>query len=79
MNSEFYVHGVNGPIVRVRGGEDLPMMSLVYVGEQEIFGEMVASHGEDSIIQIYESAVGLKYGDKVRATYEPLSDRKSVV
>ena len=37
--TEYYIHGVNGPVIKVRGGRSLPRMSLVYVGEQRLFGE----------------------------------------
>ena len=30
--TEYYIHGVNGPVIKVRGGRSLPRMSLVYVG-----------------------------------------------
>ena len=73
--TEYYIHGVNGPVIKVRGGRSLPGMSLVYVGEQRLFGEVVSSAGEESIVQIYEDSGGLKAGEPVFPTNEPMSVR----
>ena len=73
--TEYYIHGVNGPVIKVRGGRSLPRMSLVYVGEQRLFGEVVSSAGEESIVQIYEDSGGLAAGEPVYPTNEPMSIR----
>ena len=71
--TEYYIHGVNGPVVKVRGGRTLPRMSLVYVGNQRLFGEVVSSSGEESVVQIYEDSAGLSAGEEVVPTYAPMS------
>ena len=73
--TEYYIHGVNGPVIKVRGGRSLPRMSLVYVGKQRLFGEVVSSAGEESIVQIYEDSGGLAAGEPVYPTNEPMSIR----
>ncbi len=73
MASEYYIQGINGPVIVVRGGRTLPRMSLVYVGKQRLFGEVVSSAGEDSVVQIYEDSGGLRVGEPVYPTYEPMS------
>ena len=73
--TEYYIHGINGPVIKVRGGRSLPRMSLVYVGEQRLFGEVVSSAGEESIVQIYEDSGGLRAGEPVYPTNEPMSLR----
>ena len=73
--TEYYIYGVNGPVVKVRGGRTLPRMSLVYVGNQRLFGEVVSSAGEESIVQIYEDSGGLSAGEPVYPTNEPMSVR----
>ena len=50
-------------------------MSLVYVGKQRLFGEVVSSAGEESIVQIYEDSGGLAAGEPVYPTNEPMSIR----
>ena len=73
--TEYYIHGINGPVIKVRGGRSLPRMSLVYVGKQRLFGEVVSSAGEESIVQIYEDSGGLAAGEPVYPTNEPMSIR----
>ena len=50
-------------------------MSLVYVGEQRLFGEVVSSAGDESVVQIYEDSGGLRSGEPVYPTMEPMSIR----
>ena len=74
MNSNnYYVYGVNGPVITVRGGRSLPMMSLVYVGEDRIPGEVVSASGDTTIVQVYEDSAGLGKGHPVFPTDKPMS------
>lgn len=73
--TSYYIYGINGPVIHVRGGRSLPRMSLVYVGEQRLFGEVVSSSGDESIVQIYEDSGGLSSGEPVYPTMEPMSIR----
>ena len=69
----YYVHGINGPVISVRGGRHLPMMSLVYVGEQRLPGEVVGAKGDTTTVQIYEDSAGLMSGQPVYSTGLPMS------
>ena len=71
----YYIYGINGPVIHVRGGRSLPRLSLVYVGEQRLFGEVVSSAGDESVVQIYEDSGGLRAGEPVYPTMEPMSIR----
>ena len=71
----YYIYGINGPVIHVRGGRSLPRMSLGYVGEQRLFGEVVSSAGDESVVQIYEDSGGLSAGEPVYPTMEPMSIR----
>lgn len=73
MDSHYYIQGINGPVVTVRGGRSLPMMSLVYVGESRLPGEVVSASGEETTVQIYEDSSGLKAGEPVYPTDAPMS------
>jgi len=70
---EYYIHSINGPVIIVRGGRTLPRMSLIYVGKQKLFGEVVSSSEEDSVVQIYEDSGGLRAGEPVFPTFAPMS------
>ena len=72
MGEQYYIHGVNGPVITVRGGRGLTMMSLVHVGKQRLPGEVVSAKGDSSIVQIYEDAGGLSAGEPVFPTGAPL-------
>lgn len=74
MNSNNYViYGVNGPVITVDGGRNLPMMSLVYVGDIKLPGEVVSASGNKTIVQVYEDSAGLAKGQPVVATGKPMS------
>ena len=73
MNSNYYVYGINGPVITVKGGRSLPMMSLVYVGDDKLPGEVVSASGDKTIVQVYEDSGGLKKGQPVVDTGGPMS------
>ena len=73
MSENCVIKGVNGPVVRVTGGRSLQKMSLVYVGELGLAGEVVSVDGDEAVVQIYEDSEGLAAGQKVEATGRPLS------
>lgn len=71
--NRYTIYGVNGPVITVRGGRGLPMMSMVYVGEDRIPGEVVSARGDTTVVQVYESSEGLKLGQPVFPTGKPMS------
>ena len=74
MNTNnYYIYGVNGPVITVRGGRSLPMMSLVYVGKERIPGEVVSASGDTTIVQVYEDSAGLGKDQPVFPTDKPMS------
>ena len=73
METRYTIKGVNGPVVTVTGGRGLPKMSLVYVGDLGLPGEVVSVSGEESVVQVYEDTAGLSAGQTVEPTGQPLS------
>ncbi len=71
--NNYVIQAVNGPVIHVTGGRGLPKMSLVYVGELGLPGEVVSVEGDSSVVQIYEDSEGLSVGQKVEVTGQPLS------
>ena len=71
--NQYTIYGVNGPVITVRGGRGLPMMSMVYVGEDRIPGEVVSARGDTTVVQVYESSEGLKLGQPIFPTGKPMS------
>ena len=71
--NNYHIYGVNGPVITVAGGRSLPMMSLVYVGDDKIPGEVVSANGEKTVVQVYEDSSGLATGQPVVPTNRPMS------
>lgn len=67
------IYGINGPVVTVKNAPWLQMLETVYVGNERIIGEVIAVHGDATIIQVYEETSGLKVGEPVESTGEPMS------
>lgn len=73
MANNYYIHGINGPVITVRGGRDMSMMDMVYVGQQRILGEVVGIDEENITVQVYEDSTELKCGEPVVSTGSPMS------
>ncbi|MCL1827935.1 MAG: V-type ATP synthase subunit A [Oscillospiraceae bacterium] len=73
MDTQYYIHGINGPVITVKGGRSLPMMSLVYVGNMRLPGEVVSAADDTTIVQVYEDSSGLVNGQPVYHTGMPMT------
>ncbi len=63
---------VSGPLVQAEGMKASRMYDVVRVGEDKLVGEIIRLDGETASIQVYEETEGLKVGDPVADTGEPL-------
>ncbi len=64
---------VSGPAVRADGMSDAKMYETVSVGNAKLIGEVIRLTGDTAFIQVYESTSGLKPGEPVIGTGNPLS------
>lgn len=64
---------VSGPAVKADGMSDAKMYETVSVGESKLIGEVIRLTGDVAFIQVYESTSGLKPGEPVVGTGNPLS------
>src|SRR5829696_4457383 len=64
---------VSGPAVRADGMSSVKMYETVEVGESKLIGEVIRLTGDIAFIQVYESTSGLKPGEPVVGTGQPLS------
>ena len=71
--TEGQIFGINGPVVKVKGSDSFEMQEMVYVGEEELIGEVIGVTSDTTIVQVYEETTGLKKGEKVVGTGGPLS------
>ena len=64
---------VSGPAVRADGMSEAKMYETVSVGNAKLIGEVIRLTGDVAFIQVYESTSGLKPGEPVVGTGNPLS------
>ncbi len=64
---------VSGPAVKASGMTGAKMYEMVEVGEDRLIGEIIKLMGDVAFIQVYESTSGIKPGEPVTATGNPLS------
>ncbi|MGC8662451.1 MAG: V-type ATP synthase subunit A [Candidatus Micrarchaeia archaeon] len=67
------VEKVSGPLVVAKGMLGTKMYDVVKVGEAKLIGEAIQLNGEKAVIQVYEETSGLKPGEPVTTTGNPLS------
>lgn len=64
---------INGPVIRGVEMTGFKMREMVLVGEKKLIGEVISIDGETGIIQVYEETEGLKKGEAIVSTGQPLS------
>jgi len=64
---------VSGPAVKADGMSSVKMYETVEVGDSKLIGEVIRLTGDVAFIQVYESTSGLKPGEVVTGTGQPLS------
>jgi V/A-type H+-transporting ATPase subunit A len=64
---------VSGPAVKADGMSSAKMYETVEVGDLKLIGEVIRLTGDVAFIQVYESTSGLKPGETVKGTGQPLS------
>ena len=64
---------VSGPAVKADGMSSAKMYETVEVGDAKLIGEVIRLTGDVAFIQVYESTSGLKPGEEVIGTGQPLS------
>ncbi|MFP4142854.1 MAG: ATP synthase subunit A [Thermoplasmata archaeon] len=64
---------VAGPVVEAEGLRGVEMYEVVEVGEEGLIGEVIELDEDVATIQVYEETGGVKPGEPVKRTGEPLS------
>lgn len=68
-----YIISINGPVIKARGEGDFAMHDMVYISKEKILGEVIKLSKDIATIQVYEGTTGLKIGEEVIGTEEPLT------
>lgn len=67
------IFGINGPVITVKGPTEFKMMEMVHVGKENLVGEIIGVTEEYTTVQVYEETTGLKPGDPVTGTGNPMN------
>ena len=71
--SENLIYSINGPVVTVKDTKAFSMLEMVYVGNMKLIGEVISIKNEFTTIQVYETTTGLRPGEPVYPTGQPIS------
>ena len=71
MEEKGQVYRVSGPVVTAEGIRPR-MYDVVAVGQERLMGEVIGLEGDRSIIQVYEDTSGIRPGEDVFNTAQPL-------
>ncbi|MDV3277835.1 MAG: V-type ATP synthase subunit A [Nitrososphaerales archaeon] len=67
------IEWISGPAVKASGMSTAKMYEVVAVGEEKLIGEIIKLTGDIAFVQVYESTSGLRPGEPVEGTGQPLS------
>ncbi len=67
------IYGINGPVITVKGPTEFKMMEMVHVGNENLVGEIIGVTDEFTTVQVYEETTGLKPGDPITGTGNPMN------
>ena len=64
---------INGTVILAKGDGDFSMHDIVYIGKEQILGDVIKINKDIVTIQVYENTTGLKIGEDVVSDENPLS------
>ncbi len=64
---------IAGPVVEAKNLKNAKLYDVVRVGEEGLIGEIIKIVGNTYVIQVYEDTTGLRPGEPVKSTGQPLS------
>jgi V/A-type H+-transporting ATPase subunit A len=67
------IEWISGPAVKASGMSAAKMYEVMQVGEEKLVGETIKLTGDIAFVQVYESTSGLRPGEPVLGTGQPLS------
>ncbi|MDO4328366.1 MAG: V-type ATP synthase subunit A [Lachnospiraceae bacterium] len=67
------IYGINGPVIYLEGDPGFQMNEMVYVGKENLIGEVIGLTSEKTTVQVYEETSGIKPGELVYGSGAPVS------
>ncbi|MFI4896154.1 MAG: ATPase, partial [Steroidobacterales bacterium] len=71
--SEARIRWISGPVLRAGTSDIFHVYEAIGVGPRALLGEVIKLGPDDFVAQVYEDTTGLKPGDVVTGTGQPLS------
>ena len=71
--AEGRIHWISGPVLRARSSDPFHLRDAISVGSAALLGEIVEVRADEIVAQVYEDTTGLKPGDAIKGSGEPLS------
>ena len=71
--AEGRIHWISGPVMRARSADLFHVQDAIAVGPAALLGEIVRLSADEIVAQVYEDTTGLKPGDPIVGSGEPLS------
>ena len=73
MSKTAEIYGINGPVIYLKGNTGFKMSEMVYVGEENLVGEVISLKKEATTVQVFEETSGLRPGETVTASGDAIS------
>ena len=73
MSKTAEIYGINGPVIYLKGNTGFKMSEMVYVGKENLVGEVISLKKEATTVQIFEETSGLRPGEIVTASGDAIS------
>ena len=73
MSKTGIIYGVNGPVIYLKGDTGFKISEMVYVGKENLVGEVIGLKKGMTTIQVFEETTGLKPGETVIGTGDAIS------
>ena len=73
MNKTGIIYGVNGPVIYLKGDHGFKISEMVYVGKDNLVGEVIGLKKGMTTVQVFEETTGLRPGETVTGTGDAIS------
>ena len=68
MSKTGIIYGINGPVVYLKGDSGFKISEMVYVGKENLVGEVIGLKKGMTTVQVFEETTGLRPGETVTGT-----------
>lgn len=73
MNKTGIIYGINGPVIYLKGDPGFKISEMVYVGKENLVGEVIGLKKGMTTVQVFEETTGLRPGETVTGTGDAIS------